>query len=218
MPRRKRGRIEESKSKSQGDDEEHGQSGPGAVAPSDRGISTHPTTLCFSGPGASKGTQQKKAELDAKVVQIFYQREKEEQRAKNEEFEAKFIGLDVEDGEKELHQVKQEITKLNAQIFEEQQKAQSADKAIREGQEKYQVELKTKALREQQKKTMTALLAGKDEAISSLEGRFYKLKREAKAAKQLLEKEEEKAAQQEQAAEKEMEIERRKRLEGEGTH
>ena len=163
-----------------------------------------------------KGRSRRRQNSMQRWCRSFYQREKEEQRAKNEEFEAKFIGLDVEDGEKELHQVKQEITKLNAQIFEEQQKAQSADKAIREEQEKYQVELKTKALREQQKKTMTALLAGKDEAISSLEGRFYKLKREAKAAKQLLEKEEEKAAQQEQAAEKEMEIKRRKRLEGEG--
>lgn len=44
--------------------------------------------------------------------------------------------------------MKQEVAKLNVQIFEEQQKAQSADKANWEEQEKYQVKLKTKALRE----------------------------------------------------------------------
>ena len=47
--------------------------------------------------------------------------------------------------------MKREITKLNVQILEEQQKAQSADKAVPEEQEKYQEELKTKALREQMK-------------------------------------------------------------------
>ena len=56
---------------------------------------------------------------------------------------------------------------------------------------------------------MTALLTGKDEAMNSLRGRFYKLQCNAKAAKQLLEKEEKKAAQQEQAAEKDMEIEKK---------
>ena len=50
--------------------------------------------------------QQKKAEPNAKVVEILYQREKEEQRAKNEESEEKFIGSEVEDAEKELHYTK----------------------------------------------------------------------------------------------------------------
>ena len=53
------------------------------------------------------------------------------------------------------------------------------------------------------------VLVGKDE------GRFYKVQRKAKAAKQLLEKEEKKAAQQEQAAEKEMGIEKKKAAEKE---
>jgi len=151
----------------------------------------------------------KKAQLDAKVAQVAYERKKEEQRAKNEESEAKTIGAEVDQAENELHQVKQEITKLNVEIFQEQQKAQAAEKTMREEQQKYQEELKTKQLREEQVQKMMALLTTKDEAMTSLEGRFSKLQRKAKAAQQLLDKEEKKAELQEQAAQKQLENERK---------
>eukprot|EP00435_Cladocopium_sp_Y103_P058345 s1128_g20.t1 len=143
------------------------------------------------------------------VAQVAYERKKEEQRAKNEESEAKTIGSEVDQTENELHQVKQEITKLNVEIFEEQQKAQAAEKTMREEQQKYQEDLKTKQLREEQMQKMMALLSVKDEAMTSLEDRFTKLQRKAKAAKQLLEKEEKKAELQEQAAQKQLENERK---------
>eukprot|EP00913_Durusdinium_trenchii_P031101 g29124.t2 len=132
--------------------------------------------------------------FEPKRAKVAAERQKEEQRAKNEETEAKAIGSEVEEAENELHQ---EITKLNVQIFQEKQKAKSMEKAVQNEQLKYRQELKEKELRDQQVQNLTAMLTGKDQAMNSLEGRYRKLQRKALAAKKLLEKEEKKAKLQE---------------------
>ncbi|CAJ1408992.1 unnamed protein product [Effrenium voratum] len=122
--------------------------------------------------------------------------------------EAKAIATEVDQADNELHQVKQEVTKLNVQIFEQQNKAKQMQLELKKEQQSYQQELKEKAVREQEMQNLTALLAGKDKAVSTLEGRFFKLQRKAKAARRLLEKEEKKAKLQELSAKQQLAAER----------
>ncbi|CAE7249317.1 unnamed protein product [Symbiodinium sp. CCMP2456] len=154
--------------------------------------------------------REKKANLDARIAQLTAERQKEEQRAKNQAQEARAVATEVEQANNELADVKQEISKLDAQIQAQQSKEEKMKNELQQEQVRYQQELKDKAIREQQIEGLTTELAAKSKAASSLEARYIKLQRKARAAKRLLEKEKAKAKEQEKEAQDQLQREKAK--------
>eukprot|EP00439_Symbiodinium_sp_Y106_P073510 s644_g13.t2 len=154
--------------------------------------------------------REKKANLDARIAQLTVERQKEERRAKNQAQEARAVATEVEQANTELANVKQEISKLDTQIQAQQSKEEKMKNELQQEQVRYQQELKDKAIREQQIEGLTTELAAKSKAASSLEARYIKLQRKARAAKRLLEKEKAKAKEQEKEAQDQLQREKAK--------
>eukprot|EP00931_Biecheleriopsis_adriatica_P111903 TRINITY_DN8637_c0_g2_i2.p1 TRINITY_DN8637_c0_g2~~TRINITY_DN8637_c0_g2_i2.p1 ORF type:complete len:754 (-),score=302.37 TRINITY_DN8637_c0_g2_i2:211-2472(-) len=136
-----------------------------------------------------KKAREKKADLDAQLAQFEVQRKNEEERFNTEVAEVKDVAKQVEDANRDFKNAKMEIRVIESQIQEQQQNVSEKQAALDRANREYDQEKHAAAAGEE--------VADKQQQLAEIQSK-------AKAAKLLLDKEQQKTAEAQQRFQKDM--------------
>eukprot|EP00931_Biecheleriopsis_adriatica_P111902 TRINITY_DN8637_c0_g2_i1.p1 TRINITY_DN8637_c0_g2~~TRINITY_DN8637_c0_g2_i1.p1 ORF type:complete len:769 (-),score=306.59 TRINITY_DN8637_c0_g2_i1:211-2517(-) len=151
-----------------------------------------------------KKAREKKADLDAQLAQFEVQRKNEEERFNTEVAEVKDVAKQVEDANRDFKNAKMEIRVIESQIQEQQQNVSEKQAALDRANREYDQEKHAAAAGEAEFVKLTHEVDSKQKEVADKQQQLAEIQSKAKAAKLLLDKEQQKTAEAQQRFQKDM--------------